>query len=232
MIQEVIDYSKDKEFVDRMIGIYWKGDFFTSEDISQEVMISLMKSDEKGNYEPNTNRQGYIRVAVRNRIFDYIRKARKGLLNKDTKVLSDLSCEEKFGDATFLIDQKQSVPSCEDLELDYKFLDLVKEVDEYGCFLLSLQGYGYTYEELAEMYELPIGSVKSFLHELRNMINDLYFGKKSKWTDRFFRYKEKNQKKFKLSKYKLNKFEKESKEYYSALNLVDFGSCLKGVLKK
>ena len=122
-----------------------------ADDLVMEVFKKLI--ERKESIPDDINVEAYIIRSIRNQFFDFIRK---------DKFVEPLDPETESA----LADQGSSSQVFADSNLD----NLVQKLEKLGesCkSVLSLFGLGYSYKEIAEVEELPIGTVMSRMARCR-----------------------------------------------------------------
>ena len=123
----------------------------SAEDLVMEVFTKLI--ERKESIPEDVNVEAYIIKSIRNQFYDLIRK---------DKFVEPLLPEKEGA----LVDKTSSSEVFADTNLDR----LVQKLEKLGksCkSVLSLAGLGYSYKEIAEVEELPIGTVMSRMARCR-----------------------------------------------------------------
>lgn len=147
----------------------------TAEDIVQDVAVNLFsKLDFDGHFE---NIAGYVYRSIRNKIIDFQRKRKKEIpFEKFVEDEREYYFEEGIKDVSDLFFDEIN---------DEKFYDILqKALDQLSpnqrMVFIATEMEGYTFEELSEKLEIPIGTLLSWKHRgikrLKELIklDDLY----------------------------------------------------------
>ncbi len=138
-----------------------------AEDLVQETYLKAHKFIE--NYDPGTNAKAWLFKILKNAyINEYRKKARR-----PAKVDIDVAVTHKEGD-------EQSAAAHADLRKDFFDDTLGDEVTlalnslplEFKTVILLCDVESFTYEEMAKILDLPIGTVRSRLFRARNMLKN------------------------------------------------------------
>jgi RNA polymerase sigma-70 factor (ECF subfamily) len=138
-----------------------------AQDLYQETIYRAYKNRDK--FKVGTNIVGWLSTIMKNEfINDYRTRKRKATINSDSV-------------NTFVMDNYTKVKVRNEARSNLFIEELNQTLDtlrsEYKSPFLKMFN-GYKYEEIAEMENLPIGTVKSRIHlarkELKAKLNNLY----------------------------------------------------------
>jgi RNA polymerase sigma-70 factor (ECF subfamily) len=142
------------------------------EDLTSQVFIKVSGHinnvpEKEGDYNPSKKFSTWIYTIAKNCVNDYLRKSINE--NKVDNVSDFVNSE---GDETFqFVDDSSNNNGVENNELKAKILKAIKGLSPnyrsiaYIYFIRNMQ-----YLEIAETYNLPIGTVKGFIFRVREML--------------------------------------------------------------
>jgi len=127
-----------------------------ADDLVQETVYKALKN--KDRFKPGTNLRAWLSIILRNNFINGYRKKSR-YTNTD--------------DVTPYIGNKETYKAKNDgiskMELDYineAITELPSNLKEPFMFYYE----GYSYEEIAEKFEIPLGTVKSRIHHARKKL--------------------------------------------------------------
>ena len=113
-----------------------------AEDIVQDVMLSIF--DKADVTIPIENLAAYVYRSLRNRVIDIFRK------KEDVLSLSDVISETRY-------DIQQEVERKELMDFVFRAIDSLS--DEQRAILLATEFEGWSFRELSEEWEIPMGTL-------------------------------------------------------------------------
>ena len=140
----------------------------TNEDLEQEVFVKVWKNQDK--YEEKGNFKTWINTIAKNLSKDYLKSADKKVqINStaDEEVLNSIKDNKATPDDTLMakIRQKRIIQAIDSLKPKLKEVIMLYDIE------------GYSYEEIAEKLNVPMGTVKSRIYnakkELALQLEDL-----------------------------------------------------------
>ena len=140
----------------------------TNEDLEQEVFVKVWKNQDK--YEERGNFKTWINTIAKNLSKDYLKSADKKVqINStaDEEVLNSIKDNKATPDGTLMakIRQKRIIQAIDSLKPKLKEVIMLYDIE------------GYSYEEIAEKLNVPMGTVKSRIYnakkELALQLEDL-----------------------------------------------------------
>ena len=143
-------------------GLRLCGDPVQAEDLVQETMVKAFRSWER--YAIGTNIRAWLFTIMRNTLISQYRRRRKHAESVDISEVDGFivfdaiynpNPSERFFDR--LVDE-EVVGAIDSLSADYREIVVLADVEDL------------TYEEIAEVVGIPIGTVKSRLHRARRML--------------------------------------------------------------
>ncbi|ANB57242.1 RNA polymerase sigma factor, sigma-70 family protein [Anoxybacillus sp. B7M1] len=124
------------------------------EDVIQEVFSKMLLNPEKI-LEVKYIRS-WLMVSTRNLLIDHFRKKKPHLLN-DEEVITDLLITDLSPEKNLLL--KSSID------------DILKDLSKADkTLLLAKEYYGYTYEEISVLLNIPISTIKSRIFRLKKRL--------------------------------------------------------------
>ncbi len=143
-------------------GLRLCGDPVQAEDLVQETMVKAFRSWER--YAIGTNIRAWLFTIMRNTLISQYRRRRKHAESVDISEVDGFivfdaiynpNPSERFFDR--LVDE-EVVGAIDSLSADYREIVVLADVEDL------------TYEEIAEVVGIPVGTVKSRLHRARRML--------------------------------------------------------------
>ncbi len=143
-------------------GLRLCGDPVQAEDLVQETMVKAFRSWER--YAIGTNIRAWLFTIMRNTLISQYRRRRKHAESVDISEVDGFivfdaiynpNPSERFFDR--LVDEEVT-GAIDSLSADYREIVVLADVEDL------------TYEEIAEVVGIPIGTVKSRLHRARRML--------------------------------------------------------------
>jgi RNA polymerase sigma-70 factor, ECF subfamily len=125
-----------------------------SEDIIQEVFSRMLRNPEKI-LEVKYIRTWLVSVA-KNLVIDHYRKKKPSLM-EDGEIISDLLVDTSNPEGLMI--QKETI---------FNALSNIPKLDK--TIFLAKEHYGYKYDEIASLLDMPVSSIKSRLFRVRKKI--------------------------------------------------------------
>jgi RNA polymerase sigma factor (sigma-70 family) len=134
------------------------------DDLVQDVMLSALRHRSK--YQEGTNLRGWLSTMCKNTFINQYRKKAKSkeVYTEDMKEVVDNAEDIIDFDAADMNEQEHLGENI------FKALSTLPH--QYQNLFLLVSLYGYTYAEVAEMKDMPIGTVKSALFKARQMLRE------------------------------------------------------------
>ncbi len=136
------------------------------EDIKQEILIKIFqKCDSIKN--PQAIR-AWLTIFIKNYLTDYFRKDKHNYITfSDIEIGSEIY--ESFNADNILIDHKDPSTIIENEELKNIIQDTLNDLENPWKKVLVARHYNnLAYKEIAEKYDMPLGTVRSRMHRARN----------------------------------------------------------------
>ena len=149
----------------------------TAEDLAQETFVKAFRA--LGSFDPRYRFSNWLFKIANNLTIDHLRKRRISTLSLDAP--SGPGDGQEGGGPTLsqiLPDPGESPAAhVEHLELGGQLEIAIGQLrPEYRTAILLRHVEGYAYEEIADIMEVPIGTVKTYLHRGRSELRDLLEG--------------------------------------------------------
>ena len=155
-LKEIIESNKENvKNIIRMIS----GE--TNEDLEQEVYLRIWKNSDK--YEEKGSIKGWISTITKNITKDYLKSAvvrREQLTAEDDTTFDTIRDKKETPELRLITNDRQKRITQAINHLKPKF----KEV------IIYCEVYGHTYEEAAQKYKCPIGTIKSRLFNAKKQL--------------------------------------------------------------
>lgn len=131
-----------------------------SNDLVQETLLKAYKYFD--NYEMGTKAKSWLFKILHNLYINEYRKKSKMPFRLDYE--DYLANEDRFDDRTYVVKQNMGdelVNAMNHLPPQYRTLIILRDVE------------GYSYEELSNIFDIPLGTLKVKLHKSRNKFKQL-----------------------------------------------------------
>lgn len=169
---QLIDSYKNPiyHFIYRKIPI--KGDV---EDLAQEVFIKAYKSLRK--FDQKHNFSTWLFTIATNHCIDYLRKKRLHAVSLDVPLFPSIDGKEvrlEIPDDEFAPEEVYQRTT--DQEEILQAIDSLS--DEHSLVIKLRHLKGYSYEEIGQLLDLPLGTIKSRIYRARQELKNLLFREK------------------------------------------------------
>ena len=138
-----------------------------AEDLAQEAFIRAFHAI--SSYDPRYKFSSWIFKIANNRVIDHLRKRKLDTLSIDG--LRHAETGEEEGRMGSVVKSTDETPDkyAEHRELGDRIERAIGELrPEYRTAILLRHVEGYAYDEIAEIMDVPIGTVKTYLHRARS----------------------------------------------------------------
>jgi RNA polymerase sigma-70 factor (ECF subfamily) len=142
-----------------------------AEDLAQEAFIRAFNAI--GSYNPSFKFSNWILKIANNHTIDYLRKRKLDTISIHGSPHASSSEEEAR--TRLVIEDRDERPDAyvENRELGSEIEAAIGTLrPEYRTVILLRHVEGYSYEEIADTLELPLGTVKTYIHRARNELKD------------------------------------------------------------
>ncbi len=143
-----------------------------SEDLSQETFVKVLNAIDS--YRPEYKFSSWIFKIANNAAIDHLRRKELDTLSLDGAP-DAVTAERQEGPSLQLADTTESpLDELQARELGTQIEAAIAQLrpDYRSCILLR-HVEGYAYEEIAEMLDLPLGTVKTYIHRARAQLREL-----------------------------------------------------------
>ena len=143
-----------------------------AEDLSQEAFIRAFKAIDS--YNPAYRFSNWIFKIANNHTIDHLRRRKLDVISLDGSPHATTAQEEERTAFVLASDDESPAAYVEHKELGSQIERAIGELrPEYRSVILLRHMEGYTYEEIAEVMGVPLGTVKTYLHRARAELKDL-----------------------------------------------------------
>jgi len=160
------ELSSNWQFV-RTVAMKLTQDSADADDLTQDVMVAALRFRHK--YEEGTNMRGWLSTICRNTfVNNYRKKARsKEVLTEDLKQAEAGADDVHDFDIGFSEEPLRNELISAVMELPAKYMNI---------FIL-VHLYEFTYADVAEIKDMPIGTIKSILFKSRVLLREVLKGR-------------------------------------------------------
>ncbi len=138
-----------------------------AEDLAQEAFIRAFNAI--GSYNTNYKFSNWIFKIANNHTIDYLRKRRLDTVSIHGSPHARTA--DEVSQTSVVLESGDESPHelVEHRELGGQIEEAIGELrEEYRTVILLRHVEGYAYDEIAEIMDLPLGTVKTYLHRARN----------------------------------------------------------------
>jgi len=143
-----------------------------AEDLAQEAFIRAFNAI--GTYKPRFKFSSWIFKIANNHTIDHLRKRRLDTVSMEGS--PHARSPEEEARTRLVLESQEEAPDryVESRELGGQIEEAIGRLrPEYRTAVLLRHVEGYTYEEIAEIMDLPLGTVKTYLHRARGELRSL-----------------------------------------------------------
>ena len=143
-----------------------------AEDLAQETFVKVLNALES--YRPEYKFSSWIFKIANNAAIDHLRRKELDTLSLDGAP-DAVTSERREGTSLQIADQSESpLQELEARELGGEIERAIAQLrPEYRSCILLRHVQGYAYEEIADMLDLPLGTVKTYIHRARSELRTL-----------------------------------------------------------
>jgi RNA polymerase sigma-70 factor (ECF subfamily) len=139
----------------------------TAEDLAQETFIKVLNAI--ASYRPEFKFSSWVFKIANNTAIDHLRRRELDTLSLDGSPHATTSEGVEATTLQVSGDEESPLEAVEALELGTEIEAAINQLrPEYRSCILLRHVEGRAYEEIAEMLELPLGTVKTYIHRARN----------------------------------------------------------------
>ncbi|TVP58846.1 MAG: sigma-70 family RNA polymerase sigma factor [Gemmatimonadales bacterium] len=143
-----------------------------AEDLAQEAFIKAFHA--LGSYKPEYKFSSWLFKIANNLTIDHLRKKKLDTISIDGS--PHASGEEETSRTRFILPDTGETPDeyTENRELGGQIEDAIARLrPEYRTAILLRHVEGHSYDEVADIMELPLGTVKTYIHRGRSELKEL-----------------------------------------------------------
>lgn len=143
-----------------------------AEDLAQEAFIRAFNAIDS--YDPTYKFSSWIFKIANNHTIDHLRKRKLDTVSIHGSPSASSAEEQDRTSITLESREEQPDAYVENRELGGMVEDAIGQLrPEYRSVILLRHVEGYAYEEIADTMELPLGTVKTYLHRARKELKDI-----------------------------------------------------------
>ena len=142
-----------------------------AEDLAQEAFIRAFNAI--GSYKPSYKFSNWILKIANNHTIDYLRKRKLDTISIDGS--PHATAPDEISQTRVVLESRGEDPHeyVEHKELGSQIEVAIGELrDEYRTVILLRHVEGYAYDEIADIMDLPLGTVKTYLHRARGELRE------------------------------------------------------------
>lgn len=142
-----------------------------AEDLAQEAFIRAFNAI--GSYKTSYKFSNWIFKIANNHTIDHLRKRKLDTVSIDGS--PHASSQDEVESTRLVVESSSESPQefVENKELGGQIEAAIGELrPEYKSVILLRHVEGYAYDEIADIMELPLGTVKTYLHRARNELKN------------------------------------------------------------
>ncbi|MDT8340219.1 MAG: sigma-70 family RNA polymerase sigma factor [Longimicrobiales bacterium] len=143
-----------------------------AEDLAQEAFIRAFNAIDS--YDPTYRFSSWIFKIANNHTIDHLRRRRLDTVS--IHGAPGATTPDEVARTGIVLESREEAPDqyVESRELGGMLEEAIGRLrPEYRAVILLRHVEGYAYEEIAEMLELPLGTVKTYLHRARHELRDV-----------------------------------------------------------
>jgi RNA polymerase sigma-70 factor, ECF subfamily len=138
-----------------------------SEDLSQETFIKVMNALDR--YDPSYKFSSWIFKIAHNTSLDHLRKKEPEMLSLEGSPHAETAADAEASVITAISTEESPEDYASSRELGGLLEAAVAKLrPEYRTAVILCHVEGRPYEEIAEIMEVPLGTVKTYIHRARN----------------------------------------------------------------
>ena len=137
-----------------------------AEDLAQEAFVKAFNAI--GKYDPQYKFSSWIFKIANNRAIDHLRKRELETVSIDGS--PDATTAEEAEESSIVLESREESPEkfTESRELGGQIEEAIGKLKpEYRSVILLRHVEGHAYDEIADILELPLGTVKTYIHRAR-----------------------------------------------------------------
>ena len=139
----------------------------TAEDLSQETFIKVLNHIDR--YRPEFKLSSWLFKIANNVTIDFLRKKQLDTVSMDGSPHAATASEVEATSFDIQVRQESALEEMESRELGSAIERAIAKLrPEYRSCILLRHVEGRSYEEIASILELPLGTVKTYIHRARH----------------------------------------------------------------
>ena len=148
------------------------GDRALAEDLAQEAFIRAFNAI--GTYKPSYKFSNWILKIANNHTIDHLRKRKLDTVSIHGSPHAATEQEASHTQVSVISTDENPQQYVENRELGGQIEQAIGGLrEEYRVAILLRHVEGYAYEEIADIMDVPLGTVKTYLHRARGELKDL-----------------------------------------------------------
>jgi RNA polymerase sigma-70 factor (ECF subfamily) len=147
-------------------------DSATSEDLAQDAFIKVLNHIDK--YRPEFKFSSWLFKIANNVAIDHLRRRQLSTISIDGSPNASTAAEIEASSFDIVDQSESALEEMEARELGTAIERAIATLrPEYRSCILLRHVEGRSYEEIAATLDLPLGTVKTFIHRARHQLRDL-----------------------------------------------------------
>lgn len=147
-----------------------------AEDLAQDAFIKVLNHIDR--YSPEFKFSSWVFKIANNVAIDHLRRRRLNTISMDGSPHASSAAEVEASTFDVAVDQESALDELESRELGAAIEAAIGELrPEYRSCIMLRHVEGRSYEEIASTLDLPLGTVKTYIHrarhELRQALEEL-----------------------------------------------------------
>lgn len=147
------------------------GDAALAEDLAQEAFVKAFNAIDR--YDPSYKFSSWIFKIANNRAIDHLRK--KEVETVSIEGSPNATNPEEEEESRIMLESREESPEkyAESRELGGHIERAIEKLKpEYRSVILLRHVEGHSYDEIADILELPLGTVKTYIHRARARLKE------------------------------------------------------------
>ncbi len=147
-----------------------------AEDLAQDAFIKVLNHIDR--YSPEFKFSSWVFKIANNVAIDHLRRRKLNTISMDGSPHASSAAEVEASTFDVAVDQESALDELESRDLGQAIEAAIGELrPEYRSCIMLRHVEGRSYEEIASTLDLPLGTVKTYIHrarhELRRALEDL-----------------------------------------------------------
>ena len=146
-----------------------------AEDLSQDAFIKVLNHIDR--YSPEFKFSSWLFKIANNVAIDHLRRRRIDTISMDGSPHASTAAEVESSALQLESEQESALDEMEAKELGSAIeIAIAKLRPEYRACIMLRHVEGRSYEEIAATLDLPLGTVKTYIHRARHQLRDALEG--------------------------------------------------------